>query len=86
MRSASRSMVAFRRSAMTSMTARCSSLVEISAALSVRRSLISFWWFHRDLSSALGGVVSASIVRFLPTRRVSISSAPSTWSLNLRAT
>ena len=71
---------------MTSSTARCSSFVEMSDALPVSRSLISFCWFHSARSSSLGGVVSDSTVMLRPTVRVASSSAASTWSLNLRAT
>ena len=39
------------------MTARCISLVEIRAALSVRRSLISFWWLKTIGATVYAGTV-----------------------------
>ena len=67
MMSAVRSMVALRRSAMTSMTARCVSRDEISRACALMASLISTWWLQRLMSWSEGGVEIVSTVRLRPT-------------------
>ena len=86
MTSAVRTAVARRRSEMTSIAARWSSLAEIPRARAVSSSLISTWWFQRFTSWSEGGVEMASRVRLRPVSCVASARRSSTWVRNFSAT